>query len=119
MCKLQGHVGTAIQVLGLGWTGQIQTEARSAEVWICPEDARILVLDCLYKRKRLDRLSNRFKYFDMLSDFFQVNIFMITGHFSPAKRPVWLSNDLGFFYIFFADCFGVNIFLGHFFRLVC
>ena len=32
----------------------------------------------------------------MLSDCFQVNIFMIAGHFSPAKRPVWLSNEFSF-----------------------
>ena len=32
----------------LGWTGQIQTEARSAEVWMQPGPARIFVLDCLF-----------------------------------------------------------------------
>ena len=56
----------------------------------------------------------------MLSGCFQVNIFMITGHFSPAKRPVWSSNQFRFFFFFFADCFRVNIFLttGHFFHFV-
>ena len=37
----------------------------------------------------------------MLSDCFQVNSFMITGHFSPAKRPVWLSNEFSFFFFLF------------------
>ena len=58
----------------------------------------------------------------MLSDCFQVNIFMITGHFSPCSKKARLVEQRiqPFFFIFFADCFRVNIFLttGHFFHLV-
>ena len=41
----------------------------------------------------------------MLSDCFQVNIFMITGHFSPAKDPFgWVTNSAFFFFHWLLPC---------------
>ena len=64
--------------------------------------------------KRPDRLSNQFGILIWYAFWLLPGqpISMITGHFSPAKRPVWLSNQFSFFFFFFfADCFRVNIFL--------
>ena len=42
---------------------------------------------------------------NFFTDCFQVNIFMITGHFSPAKRPAWFSNKFSFFsFLLIASC---------------
>ena len=40
---------------------------------------------------------------------------MITGHFSPAKRPIWLSNEFSFFFffVFFRWLLPCQYFLGN------